>query len=917
MSRSGTRRTGGDGPSAAEHSSTMRGRMVFTGICLGLGMLAATVEVFVLQAFQGEDMRREARRNYVRDVMLDGWRGDIVDRDGALLAATVHRWFVSADPSHIRAEDAPLTASVLGELLQRNPEVLEDKLMAHRSTRASSEFVDPSTAVARRVVEPITRRVSKLFGSGSRGDTKRMERKLRLLEYFYKMDQLRARSIYRLVDTLASVGDTTMRVFDSSAEELGFFRTPARRFTYLAGDLDDAQKRMIEAAKTRLAEQARRCRADRSRFRLGSAAGTPERCFNPLAAVQLGQEPRRYYAKRELGTQLIGLVGKHGRALEGIERAADGILRGGQHTTRVVRDIRGKSMVLEGIQEDAPLMAPTVELTIDQEIQSLAEQALTHACQSAGARAGYAVVMGVETGEVLGAATFPTFNPNTYRQFFRDRQPLDDERDALQQSLTDLEWASAWPLMDHAYSDKAEAVILEERRAITRQQSAFMEHAHAFPSAARHTAFQDMYEPGSIMKVFTLAAWLDQTIHPLSYTYSLMDGAWEIGDADDNVIHDDHRHHQDDGDVAYAIQVSSNIIFGQMGLDLERHHREGAGPGLDRYLRAFGFGAVTSSGLPGESRGILRPGEQWRTVETANIAFGQGVAATGIQLVTALSALGNGGKLMRPLLVRRVLDGHGREIRSWEPTLIRQVVTPRTARTVLDLLRAVVEPGGTGTRASIPEYPVAGKTGTGQKTHLRSGKGYADNMWVGTFFGVAPADKPELAVIVLVDEPQGKRYGGVVAAPAFREIMRGSLRLLGVASPMDLGKQVAWIDPDTLAKRRSQPPRQRANLSTARPPIDPTSSGDVPVPAFEGMTMDQVRRMASEVGLRVRMRGSGTATWQDVGAHTRLPAWSPVTVRFVPQAPGALILETAEAKPHAGTEPSPAGTASLRGGGVL
>jgi cell division protein FtsI (penicillin-binding protein 3) len=888
--------------------------MVFTGVCLGLGMLAALGQVFVLQTVQHEELVREASRNYSRNVVLDGWRGDIIDRDGALLASTVHRWFVSVDPSHIEADVAPETAAVLAALLGDDTDRLLRRITGDRSAKEEAEGLDPSTRIAREVVAPMVEAISRVFGGSGAESRSHLRRKMKLLEYFYRMDQLRARSIYGLVDTLALVGEGVARAFDASTEDLRFFRHRTRRFAYLVGDLDDATKDLIVAAKKKTREEARSCREHRRSMRVGGTDTDETRCVDPLSSVRMSKEPRRYYPKRELGTQLIGLVGRHSKALEGMERATDGILKGSQHATRVVRDIRGRSMILEGIDEDAPISGPSVELTIDQEIQALSEQALTHACEASGARAGYAIVMHVETGEILAAASFPTYNPNNYRSFFKERQPLLDEADARHQSLLDLRWAASWPLMDVAYPDTAESTGLEARRALTRHQTASMEHAHGYPSAARHTAFQNAYEPGSIMKVFTLAAWLETEVRPRDHLYSLMDGNWELKDSEDNVIHDDHRHYVEEADAQYAIQTSSNIIFGQMGLDLESNRKANGALGLEDFLRSFGFGAVSSSGFPGEASGLLRPADEWPMVETANVSFGQGISATGIQLVTALSALGNDGKRMKPLLVRRVLDSYGREIRRWEPEVVLQVVSPEVAQTVVHMMKAVVEPGGTGTRAAIPEYPVAGKTGTGQKAHIRSARGYAENMWVGTFFGLAPAEDPKLATLVLIDEPQGKRYGGVVAAPAFREITRGALALLGEPSPFDVHRRVAWIDPDDLAKRRAAEGATPPDLKSAAAPVDPFYAGDVPVPDFGGMTMDQVLRSASNVGLRVRLGGSGTAVAQDISPQTRTPAWSTVSVHFEPRTPGVVLAPTIEA---AQIELPAVGDDGARQGGLL
>lgn len=864
-------------PEAREAS--VRRRMLLTGLGLFACIVAATTQIAVLQTVEAEALRAEAARNYQRTMALDDWRGDITDRDGALLAVDVHRWAVTADPTRVDVTEAPNAARILSEILGSDTGTLLDKLVASRADSPQDDPADPATKFARQAVRPAAEAVAQIFDF----PVERFERKMRLLEYFYRMDQLRTRGIYRLVDTLTRIAEVTAKAINAGAASLRFFPNRGRRFVYLARDVDDDVARTIYDARQRLFERCAQVRDEGGE------------CQNPLAAIQLQPEPHRYYPKRELATQLLGLVGTNSHALDGIERAMDGVLAGGHHTVEVIRDRRGRSMFLDGIPDDTPLGAPTVELTIDQQIQALAERALHQACLAAGARAGYAIVMQVKTGEILAAASFPTFNPNTYREFYEDRQPLVDERIALGQRREDLAWAAGWPGLKDAFPGTAGEAIREAQASQARETNAFIEYEHHYPNAARHSAFQDAYEPGSIMKAFTLAAYLDAEVHPMSWRYELMNGRWELHDADENVIHDDHRYDQESADVTYALKTSSNIVFGQMGVDLGAER-------LWKYLDAFGFGQPSGAGFPGESSGRLRNGSEWKMVETANIAFGQGVSATGVQLVGALSALANGGVRMRPLLVRRVLDQDGRVVRHWEPTAVGRVVSERAARTTLDIMRGVVEPGGTGVKAAIPEYPVAGKTGTGQKPHLRM-RGYADNMWVGTFFGVAPADSPELAVLVLVDEPQGKRYGGVVAAPAFREIMQGALRRLGVPSPMDAGRQVAWIDPEELAKRRALVAPQPRRLSAQAPPVDPGAAGDVPVPDFRGLTMDAARRTAAEVGLTVQLVGSGTAKSQDLAPQSRVEAGSEVTVVFEPRAPGASLASRAAAGPSQATPP--------------
>ena len=460
-----------------------------------------------------------------------------------------------------------------------------------------------------------------------------------------------------------------------------------------------------------------------------------------------------------------------------------------------------------------------------------------------------------------------------------------DQRVALAQARDDLRWAATWPGMSQTHPGRTKELLRGSWRELARQTNAFVEYQHAYPNAARHIAFQSAYEPGSILKVLTLAAWLEDDVHPINHQYDLMNGEWDLEDGTETLesskIGDDHRYDIASCDPVYGLKTSSNIVYGQMGLDLGAKRLEG-------YLRSFGLGSQTGIGFPGESRGLLRDAEEWKKVETVNIAFGQGVSATGLQLVSALSAIGNGGVRMKPMLIRRIVSPDGHVTQEWEPEVLERVVSERTANTVIDVMATVIEPGGTGTRAYIPEYPVAGKTGTGQKPHLRK-KGYAENMWVATFFGIAPTDDPELAVLVLIDEPKGKRYGGVVAAPAFREIMRGSLRHLGVPSPYDDAYQVAAIDPQELQERRSKPKRADESLAEAAPPVDPDHAAEVPVPDFVGMTMDQVRKSAAEFGLDVRYVGSGTARSQDIPPHERVKAWSEITIVFEPRSPDASL----------------------------
>jgi len=839
---------------------TIKRRMVFIGVCLGVGLTLATARAVMLQTVQGPELRREAARNYVRSETLDDWRGDILDRTGGLMAVTVHRWSVTVDPTQVKrpAETAAALAPILGMSQAEIHERIDPA-----TARPVEEDVtrNPATQLARELTAPATRLISRVFGS----PRARLDRRLDILEKFFQLEQLQNPAVFGIVDTIASAAENTADAINADVDGLRFFPTRGRRFAYIAHDLDDSTIRRLNDAKD---EARRHCREVREQG---------QRCVSPLRHIYTRPESRRYYPKRDLAAQLVGLVGRESRGLSGIERGMDAILTGAQHQITTIKDQRGRRILLDGLPPDAPLGADSVVLTIDQQIQAVAEREVAKACLASGARAGYAVVMRIKTGEVLAVANFPTYNPNTFQDWFRDRQPLKDERAALSKRKEDHAFARAWDLNRRAFPGVDDDVAREEKAALEADIDAYVEYAHRFPNAARNAAFLDVYEPGSIMKVFTVAAALDAGVATLGDVFELEDGDWELHDADDNVIHDLSRQHE--GNLALILKKSSNIGAAKVGFRL----------GADRladYLRAFGFGAQTKSGVPGEAKGILRPASQWVPVELANVSFGQGMAATGIQLVTAVSALANGGRLMRPLVVKRIVAPDGKTVREFEPEVVRQVVSEKTARTVLDLMQGVIEPDGTGHRAYIPEYPVAGKTGTGQKPHLRK-RGYSEEMWVNTFFGVAPANDPEVAIVVLVDEPTSKRNGGgLIAAPAFKPIMKFTLNRLGIASPYATAQRQAWLDPETLRRRRAEQPDDTDALLALAPPIDPDLSGNVPVPDLRGMTMDRVRQALTEIGLEIRVYGSGVAITQDVPAYDRVPAGTVITVGFETRAPG-------------------------------
>jgi cell division protein FtsI (penicillin-binding protein 3) len=201
---------------------------------------------------------------------------------------------------------------------------------------------------------------------------------------------------------------------------------------------------------------------------------------------------------------------------------------------------------------------------------------------------------------------------------------------------------------------------------------------------------------------------------------------------------------------------------------------------LYRYLQAFGFGQKTEIDLPGEAGGLVKHPREWGRRSVASISMGQEIGVTPIQMVAAVAAIANDGVLMKPYVVSEIRDTHGRVLKQMLPQVKRRVIAPDTARTVTAILEGVVT-DGTGGKAAIPGFRVAGKTGTAQKIDPRTGT-YSATQFVGSFVGFVPAEAPRLAMIVVIDEPQGEAWGGTVAAPVFRRVGEQVLNYLGVSS---------------------------------------------------------------------------------------------------------------------------------------
>lgn len=346
----------------------------------------------------------------------------------------------------------------------------------------------------------------------------------------------------------------------------------------------------------------------------------------------------------------------------------------------------------------------------------------------------------------------------------------------------------------------------------------------------RIRAVTDTYEPGSVFKAVLAAAALEEGVVGREDLIFCEFGRYRYGG---RIIHDFKEY----GWLSFArlLQLSSNIGVTKVAhkLGRERYHR---------YIQRFGFGRKTGVDLPGEVKGSVRPPGTWYDIDLAAVSFGQSVAVTPLQVVMAFSAIANGGLLMKPYIVDRIVDVDGKVVLRHRPEMVRRVVSRTTARKVANILKGVVAEGATGSRALLKGFETAGKTGTSQKSDTVKG-GYSETKRIASFVGFVPADEPRFVLLTLVDEPTVNVYGGVVAAPLFRRIAGPALHALGVTpNPRLLPGRAPAADAGVI--RVSRKARSRKPAGNGRPNL-------------VGLSMREAVDKAKRLRFSVVLRGHG------------------------------------------------------------
>jgi cell division protein FtsI (penicillin-binding protein 3) len=411
----------------------------------------------------------------------------------------------------------------------------------------------------------------------------------------------------------------------------------------------------------------------------------------------------RRYPHEQLMCHVLGFVNYQGVGCAGVEMTTEAYVKGSPGLLESRVDARRRELYLRRGRVIPALKGASVSLTLDQNIQYMAENALDKIMEEHKPKGAWAIVQKVRTGEILAMASRPNFNPNEFNKC---------------------------------------------------QDDARMNRAVAYN-----------YEPGSTMKAVVFAAALNEGLVSTDTIIDCEQGSWHYAG---KPLRDSHSYGK--LTVADGLKKSSNICAAKLALMLGSKR-------LDKYLRDFGIGSRLEIDLPGEEAGILASVDKWSKISPTRIAIGQGVAVTALQMLGLYCAVANDGFLMKPYVVKEIVTDGGEVIFSAEAEILSRPISAETAETMRALLARVTEDGGTGRRARVNGYKVAGKTGTAQKA-IKGG--YSQTQYVGSFVGFLPADNPEIAVIVVVDEPQPFHTGGRVAGPAFSDIAGQAARYLDV-----------------------------------------------------------------------------------------------------------------------------------------
>jgi stage V sporulation protein D (sporulation-specific penicillin-binding protein) len=443
-----------------------------------------------------------------------------------------------------------------------------------------------------------------------------------------------------------------------------------------------------------------------------------------LPGISIVEDVRRFYPLGNFAAHILGGTTDDNRGLAGIELKYDRFLSGIPGRSIKNTDVTGNNLSYGTEKYFQAENGYNVVLTIDEVIQHYLEKALIKTQENTNAARVMSMVMNPKTGEILAMGVYPSFNPND------PRTPLDPWQAEYVKTLTNEQKQDYWNAM------------------------------------WRNPLVSDTYEPGSTLKLVTTAIALEEGITSLNETF-YCSGFLKVG----GEILKCWKSYDPHGlqTLTEAVENSCNPVFMELGMRIGKER-------LYQYIDAFGISEKTGIDYPGETSALLQDIDSVGDVALATISYGQGISVTPIELITAISAIGNGGVLMEPKLVKELRDENGKVVQSFAPKVVRKVISKETSNEMRVIMEAVVSTGS-GAASQIPGYRIGGKTGTADKVVdgvYASGKVYS------SFIALAPIEDPEIAVLMIVDEPKGQFFGSQTAAPGVKIILEETLRYLKV-----------------------------------------------------------------------------------------------------------------------------------------
>ena len=585
---------------------------------------------------------------------------------------------------------------------------------------------------------------------------------------------------------------------------------------------------------------------------------------NSLAnCIGTEQNTKRYYPYGEFASSVLGFTGDDNQGLYGLELYYEDELRGTNGRIVTVKDAQKHDLPTDYETSIDAIDGNSLVLTINQNIQYTLEKNLRTTLEEYQCKGAYGVVMNCKTGAVLAMASLPDFNCNEPYELTYDK-------------------------------------VINELEEITDKDEKAKETSNQIQNQWMNFTVAGTYEPGSVYKTFMASAALEENVVSLDTTYNCT-GSIQVEDYRMNC-----HYHQGHGlqTLSQGLANSCNPFFITIGQKTGVHN-------YFKYFQAFGFTEKTGIDLPGEAKSQYYREEQYGIVELSSAAFGQSNNLTPIQICSGICAIANGGTLVKPYVVDHIIDSNGNTVKKTTPTEVRRVISEDTSEKVRTMMKGVVD-NGTGKNGYVAGYRVGGKTGTSTKLAESQGD---KTKYIVSFAAIAPSDDPEVAMLIIVDEPNQDLGGGALCAPVAAQVVEVCMQELNIEpvydedetknlpidTPMLIGKTVAD------AKQTAQASNLKCRIigdgetvirqspsSSSKIPVngtvilytEKTEKSTVEVPDFSGLTISQANSLAADYNLNIEISGNNlsnaavVAYRQSVEPQTSVEAGAVITVSF-------------------------------------